>query len=55
MNADENIVKVRRKAKFVGWFVEDAASGSLLGIDILVERASDRVRGLDERVCVSVG
>ena len=29
MGADENIVKVRRKAKFVG-FVADAASGRVI-------------------------
>ena len=38
--ADETIVKVRGKAKLVG-FVADAESGELLGIDILVERDSD--------------
>ena len=37
MGADETIVKVRGKAKFVG-FVVDAESGELLGIDMPVER-----------------
>ena len=40
MGADETIVKVRSKAKIVG-FVTDAESGELLGIDMLVECASD--------------
>ena len=40
MGADETIVKVRGKAKLVG-FVTDAESGELLGIDLLVERGSD--------------
>ena len=39
MGADDTIVKVRGKAKLVG-FVADAESGELLGIDMLVERDS---------------
>ena len=39
MSADETIVKVRGKAKLVG-FVADAASRRLLGTDILVKRGS---------------
>ena len=39
MGADEAIVKVRGKAKLVG-FVADAESGKLLGIDMPVERDS---------------
>ena len=40
IGADETIVKVRGKAKLVG-FVADAESGELLGIDMLIERDSD--------------
>ena len=40
MGADETIVKVRGKAKIVG-FVVDAKGGELLGIAILVDRDSD--------------
>ena len=41
MGADDTIVKLRGKANIVG-FVADAESGELLGIDMLVERDSDR-------------
>ena len=53
MGVDETIVKVRSKAKLVG-FVADAESGKLLGIDMLVERDSDRfadwLKGYVERL-----
>ena len=55
MGADETIVKVRGKAKLVG-FVADAESGELLGIDMLVERDSERfadwLKGYVERLGV---
>ena len=40
MGTDETIVKMRGKAKLVG-FVADAESGELPGIDMLIERDSD--------------
>ena len=40
MGTDKTIVKVKGKAKLVG-FVTDAESSRLLGIDTLVERGSD--------------
>ena len=40
MGADEKIVKLRGKAKLVG-FVADAESDRLLGIDMPVERDGD--------------
>lgn len=55
MGADETIVKARGKAKLVG-FVADAESGELLGIDMLVERDSERfadwLKGYVERLGV---
>lgn len=53
IGTDETIVKVRGKAKLVG-FVADAESGRLLGIDMPVERDSegfaDRLKGYVERL-----
>ena len=55
MGADETIVKVRGKAKLVG-FVADAEIGKLLGIDMLVERdgdgSADWLKGYVERLGV---
>ena len=57
MVTDETIVKVRDKAKLVG-FVAAAASGDLLGIDMLVERDSeelvDWLKGYVERLGVKI-
>lgn len=53
--ADDTIVKVRGKAKLVG-FAADAKSGDLLGIDMLSERDSERfaewLKGYVERLGV---
>ncbi len=54
MGADETIVKLRGKAKLVG-FVADAESGKLLGIDMPVERDSDGFSNWLKKVCGSVG
>ena len=49
IGADETIVKVRGKAKIVG-FVVDAESGELLGIATLSDGFADWLKGYVERL-----